>query len=46
MRRGADVNAKMRDSGFTPEWYADGNKGYAIAELLRASGSRGTDDIR
>ena len=43
---GANVNAKTRDAGFTPEWYAEGNKSYAIAELLRASGSRGTDDVR
>jgi hypothetical protein len=44
--RGANVNAKVRGGGFTPEWYAERNGSQAIAELLRASGSRGTDDVR
>jgi hypothetical protein len=44
--RGANVNAKTRGGGFTPEWYAEGSRSRAIVDLLRASGSRGTDDVR
>ena len=44
--RGANVNAKTRGNGFTPEWYAESSRSAAIVELLRASGSRGTDDVR
>src|SRR5688500_7893012 len=43
---GADVNAKTRGNGFTPERYAVASRSDAITDLLRASGSRGTDDVR